>query len=106
MLELKGHQVEIALDGPAGLRAARGGRPDAIICDIGLPGGMSGYEVAERLRADPPGPLPLLIALTGYGQERDRQRALAAGFDHHLTKPVGAKVLQKLLAAAREPDET
>jgi CheY-like chemotaxis protein len=71
-----------------------------VLLDIGLPG-LDGHEVARRLRANPGGRGALLIALTGLGQEADRQRALAAGFDHHLAKPVDPEELRGLIA--RQP---
>ena len=64
--------------------------------DIGMPG-MDGYEVARRLRQQPENEKTLLVALTGWGQKEDRQRSKEAGFDHHLTKPAGAQMLQELL---------
>jgi CheY-like chemotaxis protein len=68
-----------------------------VLLDIGLPG-MSGFRVARALRDMPETKDALLIAVTGYGQPEDRQRALEAGFDHHLTKPVDPKVLTPILA--------
>jgi CheY-like chemotaxis protein len=97
LLEIWGHQVEMVHDGPAGLEAVRRFEPDVVLCDIGLPDGMDGYEVARRLRSA--GSTARLVALTGYGQQEDQQRALDAGFDLHLTKPVEPAALQKLLAA-------
>ena len=96
LLRLFGHEVHEACDGAMGLEEARRLRPDAALIDIGLPG-MDGYEVARRIRADLPG--ARLVALTGYGQPEDRERALAAGFDVHLVKPVDPDQLQRLLAA-------
>jgi CheY-like chemotaxis protein len=98
LLELSGHKVEIAHDGPQGLEAARRFRPDIVLCDIGLPGGVDGYEVARRMRQDPDLCGMRLIALTGYGQEEDQRRAREAGFDVHLTKPADPMVLERLLA--------
>ena len=97
LLEIWGHQVEMVHDGPAGLEAVRSFEPDIVLCDIGLPGGMDGYEVVRRLRSA--GITARLVALTGYGQEEDQRRALDAGFDLHLTKPVEPAALQKLLDA-------
>jgi PAS domain S-box-containing protein len=97
LLQLYGHEAETALDGPAGLAAARRFRPDVVLCDIGLPGGMDGYAVARALRADPELRALRLIALTGYGQEDDQARSREAGFDLHLTKPVDPAALEKLL---------
>jgi CheY-like chemotaxis protein len=96
LLELLGHQVEVAYSGPEGVRRARQWRPDVVLCDIGLPG-LDGYEVAGELRHDPATAKARLIAITGYGQEEDRRRAREAGFDHHLTKPVDPVALQPLL---------
>jgi CheY-like chemotaxis protein len=95
MLELIGHEVAEAGDGLAALEAARAFRPQVAVVDIGLPR-IDGYEVARRLRADPATAGIALIALTGYGQDEDRQRALEAGFDEHLVKPVDE---QRLLGA-------
>jgi PAS domain S-box-containing protein len=96
LLELLGHQVAVAYDGPEGVRRAREWRPDVVLCDIGLPG-LDGYGVAGELRHDPTMAATQLIAITGYGQEEDRRRARQAGFDHHLTKPVDPALLQPLL---------
>jgi PAS domain S-box-containing protein len=96
LLHLFGHEVHEACDGASGVEQARRLRPDAVLIDIGLPG-MDGYEVARRIRAAVPG--ARLVALTGYGQPEDRERALAAGFDVHLVKPVDPDQLQRLLAA-------
>ena len=100
LLKLGGHEVEFALDAARGLEAARRFRPDVVLCDIGLPGAMDGYDVARALRADPELSSAFLIALTGYGQEEDRCRALEAGFDAHLTKPADLDALRRLLAGA------
>jgi PAS domain S-box-containing protein len=98
LLELGGHRVRVGHAGPAGLEAAREFRPDVVLCDIGLPGGMDGYAVARAFRADPGQAGTALVALSGYGREEDRRRACEAGFDHHLTKPVDPEVLDRLLA--------
>jgi CheY-like chemotaxis protein/anti-sigma regulatory factor (Ser/Thr protein kinase) len=100
LLELSGHQVRMAHDGPTALEVAGSFRPEVIVLDIGLPG-MDGYEVARRLRHGGAMREALLIALTGYGQEEDRKRSQAAGFDHHLIKPVDTVVLQNLIASQR-----
>jgi len=100
LLEVEGHQVEIAGDGHAGLALALEGRFDAVVCDIGLPG-LDGLELMARLRAADAGAganRPLTIALSGYGQPQDRERALAAGFDRYLVKPVAPGVLIEALA--------
>ncbi|HZT82863.1 MAG TPA: PAS domain S-box protein, partial [Gemmataceae bacterium] len=98
LLEMAGHSVAVALNGPAGLEAARGHRPDVVLCDIGLPGGTDGYAVARALRGDPATATAYLVALTGYGAEEDQRRAVEAGFDLHLTKPVDFANLQAVLA--------
>jgi signal transduction histidine kinase/CheY-like chemotaxis protein len=98
LLEQWGYRVAIASHGRAGLEAARAEPPDLVLCDIGLPG-MDGYAVARQLRQDPPTAALPLIAITGYGQAEDRQRAARAGFDHHLTKPIDPDELHRLLAS-------
>jgi len=102
VLELSGHQVGVAFDGPSGLQAAIDQRPDVMLLDIGLPG-MTGIEVAERIRREPALERIVLIALTGYGQDTDRLRSRAAGFDHHLTKPADFAEVEKILAAVAAP---
>ncbi len=87
MLEAQQYRVACAVDGYEGLRMAALSQPDIALVDIGLPG-IDGYEVARRMRSDPVTSMVRLIALTGYGQESDRERALDAGFDAHLVKPV------------------
>ncbi|MGK3987725.1 ATP-binding protein [Sorangium sp. So ce136] len=98
LLEAMGYSVFVARNGPAALEAAPGFRPDVVLLDIGLPG-MDGYEVARRLRRQAGLERALLVALTGYGQEEDRRRSRAAGFDHHLVKPVSRATLQALIPA-------
>jgi PAS domain S-box-containing protein len=90
-------EARTAHDGPAALAAADEFRPDVILLDIGMPG-MDGYEVARRLRARPEFAGTSLVALTGWGQEQDRARSRAAGFDHHLVKPIAAETVEDLLA--------
>jgi signal transduction histidine kinase len=92
-----GYRVEAALDGPAALAAADRVRPEVALLDIGLPV-MDGYEVARRLRASNEHAGIRLVAITGYGQEADRQRTQAAGFDAHLVKPVDLDALELLLS--------
>jgi len=96
LLRLQGQSVQVAYDGAAALAAAQGFHPELVFLDIGMPG-MDGYEVARRLRQQPENEKTLLVALTGWGQKEDRQRSKEAGFDHHLTKPAGAQMLQELL---------
>ena len=87
LLELSGHEVRVAHLGQTALSLAQTFRPDVALLDIGMPD-LSGYEVARALRQEPWATDLQLIALTGWGQDDDRRRALEAGFDHHLTKPV------------------
>jgi len=103
LLELNGHQVKVAHDGPTALEVAGRFRPDVIVLDIGLPG-MDGYEVARRLRHGVTTREALLIALTGYSQAEDRLQSQAAGFDHHLVKPVDTDVLQDLITSQHPCD--
>jgi PAS domain S-box-containing protein len=98
-LEAAGHAVMIEYGPQQALERAATGLPEVCILDIGLPG-MDGNELARRLRARPETSGTTLIALTGYGQEQDRQNAMAAGFDHHLVKPVAAPELLALVAQA------
>lgn len=96
LLEMWGHEVAFAYDGPSALETAQQWQPEAIFLDIGLPG-MDGYEVAERMRALPQAKDAVLIAITGYGQEDDRLRSRRAGIDHHLVKPVAPDALHRLI---------
>lgn len=96
VLEDHGHQVRTAHDGPEAIRLAKEFRPTLAILDIGLPV-MDGYELAHRLRLEPTLAGMRLIALTGYGQESDRERSHQAGFVHHLAKPVAADALVRLV---------
>jgi signal transduction histidine kinase/CheY-like chemotaxis protein len=102
-LTLAGHEVHDAADGRAGIEAARTVVPDVALIDVGLPG-LNGYDVARRIRADACGQSMVLIAITGYGQDEDRRRALDAGFDAHLTKPVLPERLTELIAAGPGAD--
>jgi signal transduction histidine kinase/ActR/RegA family two-component response regulator len=99
MLKQAGYQTTTVYDGPAALEAAQAVAPQIVILDIGLPS-MSGYEVAKRLRADARFAEVALIALTGWGTPQDQRKALAAGFDVHLTKPVAAEELHAALRRA------
>ena len=96
LLEFKGHSVATAHDGPQALAAARSMPPQVVFLDIGLPG-MSGYEVARALRAMPALDGATLVALTGWGTDADRLKTDAAGFDHHLTKPVSFDEILRML---------
>jgi len=99
LLELQGHVVHVAADGVEGLRRAIELRPEVALLDIGLPS-LSGYDLAGRIRAAL-GDSIALVALTGYGQPEHRRRALASGFDAHITKPIDIADLQRLLARVR-----
>lgn len=98
LLALVGHEVRTAATGPAGVAAAQAFGPDVILCDIGLPGGMSGYDVARAVRQDPATAGAVIVALTGYGRDEDQAKARAAGFDVHLTKPVEYEALRRVFA--------
>jgi signal transduction histidine kinase/CheY-like chemotaxis protein len=97
LLSLEGHETECVYSAAAGLQRVIAFAPDVVLLDIGLPD-TDGYEVARRLRALPAGACLTLVALTGYGQAEDRERALAAGFDAHLVKPVDLAALGRILA--------
>jgi signal transduction histidine kinase/ActR/RegA family two-component response regulator len=97
LLQLQGHDVAVAYNGHKAIEKAREFRPELILLDIGLPG-MSGYEVAPALRAVHGVAGATIIAMTGYGQESDRLRTQAAGFDHHLVKPVDPHELARMMA--------
>ncbi|HYG77342.1 MAG TPA: PAS domain S-box protein [Planctomycetota bacterium] len=101
LLELSGNTVVVAADGPSGIEEFERFKPTMVLCDIGLPG-MSGYEVVRALKAHRSMDSSiLLVALTGYGQDEDKKNAYAAGFTHHLTKPVNLDVLEELTAAMK-----
>jgi CheY-like chemotaxis protein len=97
ILRASGYDVRCVYDGPSVLQAAKAYRPDVVVLDIGLPG-LSGYDVARELREQPEFRRTPLFAVTGYGQEEDRRRSQAAGFDYHLTKPVDPEALQAFVA--------
>ena len=96
MLEGRGQDVRAAYDGASAIQAFDDAQPDIAFIDIAMPG-MDGYEVVRRLRARP-GPRPTLVALTGFGQREDRDRAFEAGFDRHLVKPAGVEAVHALLS--------
>lgn len=102
LLEALGHETHTAREGTQALAAAASLRPDVVFLDIGMPG-LTGYEVCQRIRAEPWGRSLLLVALTGWGQREDRERSARAGFDHHLVKPADLATLQKVLADVRSP---
>jgi signal transduction histidine kinase/DNA-binding response OmpR family regulator len=103
VLELDGHLVEEAADGAEGLRKLLALRPEIALIDVGLPG-LDGYALVQAARRAPECDAVLLVALTGYGQPDDRRRAMEAGFDAHLVKPVTEAALDAVLARSRRPD--
>jgi two-component system OmpR family response regulator len=100
LLTLCGHAVRVARCGPDALAEAATSVPDVVLLDIGLPG-MSGWEVAQRLRGTAPGKQPVVVALTGYAAEADRWRSADAGVDLHLVKPADPGALTAFLAWVR-----
>ena len=97
LLDIAGHEVQVAYDGPSALEAALAMRPDVVLLDLGLPG-LTGFEVAKWIRQQAALRNVVLVALTGYGREADRQRSKAAGFDYHLVKPAGFSEVAEILA--------
>ena len=98
LLRAAGCNVELAYDGEEAIRSVRAQRPDAVLLDIGLPK-IDGYQVAEHIRAERMEHGPLIIALSGYGQDEHRLRSKRAGFDYHIVKPIEPKALTGLLAS-------
>jgi CheY-like chemotaxis protein len=103
LLRLVGHDVRTAHDGRQALVVAAAYRPDLVLLDIGLPG-MDGFTVARHLRSQPELAGVMLVALTGYGSEEDRRQTQAAGFNHHMVKPLDLDALQELLTALEPHD--
>lgn len=99
LLRVLGAEVALAHSGRTALECVDSFKPDVVLLDIGMPG-MDGYEVARRIRANPANRRISLIALTGWGQDEDRKRSVAAGFDHHLVKPADIDQLRQLLTVA------
>jgi CheY-like chemotaxis protein len=100
LLEFEGHEIYTAHDGADAVTIAERVRPDVVLMDIGLPV-LTGYEACRRIRTHAWGASMVIVALTGWGQEDDRERALAAGFDLHLVKPVDHADLLGIVASAR-----
>ena len=98
--QLEGHEVQVAHDGPSALQAALDLRPHVVLLDIGLPG-WDGYEVARRMRLEPTLDGVVLVAMTGFGRDSDRQLASEAGFNHHLVKPPDFAKLEDILATVQ-----
>jgi len=103
VLQMASQEVAVAHTGEEGLDMARALRPDVVLSDVGLGGGMSGYDVARALRATPELAAARLVAVTGYGQEEDRRRALEAGFHEHLVKPFDIDTLLAVLDRLTAP---
>jgi PAS domain S-box-containing protein len=102
LLQITGNETHTAHDGLKAVEAAEKHRPDVILLDIGLPK-LNGYDACRRIREEPWGKNMVLVALTGWGQEEDRRKSIAAGFDGHLVKPVDYATLMKLLAELSDP---
>jgi CheY-like chemotaxis protein len=100
ILSMLGHETRTANDGLEAIEIAEQFQPDVVLLDIGMPK-LNGYETARRLRQKARGEQLLLVALTGWGQESDRQRSSAAGFDSHLIKPVDVAQIERLLTEKR-----
>ena len=101
-LEQLGYQVKVAHDGPSALDACAVFQPDVALLDIGLPV-MDGYELAQRLRESRQGqPHLRLVAITGYGQDKDRERSRRAGFEQHLVKPLDLAKIERAIEGARD----
>jgi len=100
LLRMAGYDVHLAYDGKGAIESAQRLQPDAVLLDIGLPG-MDGYEVAELIRRDAASAKPLMLAVSGYGQDEHRLRSSKAGFDHHIVKPIDPAALTELLASLR-----
>ena len=98
LLEMGGHEVRVARDGEEAVALAASFRPDAILLDIGMPR-LDGYGACQRIRLLPGVGAAFIVALTGWGNESDKERARAAGFDRHLVKPVDPAQLLEILAA-------
>ncbi len=101
LLQVRGDEVQVAYDGEKAIEAEATFLPHVLLLDIGMPK-VSGYEVARRVR-DLRGAAVLIVAITGWGQEEDRQRAREAGFDHHFTKPVDYAALLDVIDSAMPP---
>jgi CheY-like chemotaxis protein len=104
LLRMEGHEVKTVTDGQQALACSQVFAPSAVVLDIGLPG-MSGYELARRLREMPETRRALFIALTGYGQREDRALATEAGFHHHFIKPADPRAIHAVISAFDEAGE-
>jgi len=97
LLGYSGHEVKIAHDGPSALAILDGFVPDIALIDVGLPNGMTGHDLARQIRAEQRFEKTVLIAQTGWGRDEDRERSRAAGFDHHIVKPIDHDQLQRII---------
>ena len=104
LLKAWGHEVVTVFSGDAALEEALKFHPELVLLDIGMPG-MSGYELARVLRSNPVTSDAVLAAVTGYGQESDRQRSFETGFDYHFVKPLDASLLAAMLASPQRRTE-
>ena len=102
LLQMDGHEVTVVHDGEQALAAFASVRPEVALLDIGMPG-LNGYEVARRVRQGSLGRAVTLVAVTGWGQDTDKARALGAGFNHHFTKPLDPQRLSELLQSLGRP---
>jgi len=100
LLSAAGHEVRAATSGGEALRTVSEFRPDVGFFDIGLPD-MNGYDLAREVRRNPAGAAMLLVAVTGWSQTEDRKRALEAGFDAHITKPIDPGAIERLMRTGR-----
>jgi CheY-like chemotaxis protein len=100
LIEELGHETRTARDGADALATSAAFHPDVAILDVGMPK-LDGYEVGQRIRAEPWGNKVMLVALTGWGQPDDRRRSAEAGFDQHLVKPASIDAIERLLETAR-----
>jgi DNA-binding response OmpR family regulator len=101
LLSMDGHETRCAYDGESGLRLIKSEQPDLVFCDIGLPGELDGYAVARDVRKDAAINKTFMVALSGYGQGKDKKLASESGFDNHLLKPVDFKELTAMINAAQ-----
>ncbi len=105
LLEMQKYTIEVAYDGESGIDKSLDFAPEIIICDIGLPGGLDGYDVAKIVRENELLKSATLIALSGYGQKEDVQKSIEAGFDFHLVKPPDFDKLFDLILADKKSHE-
>jgi CheY-like chemotaxis protein len=103
LLQMSGHEVHTASDGVEAIERAQELRPNIIFMDIGMPR-MDGLEASRRIRELPFGAQIMIVALTGWGQEADRQRTRSAGMSHHLVKPISNEALQDILESVKAND--